>query len=392
MGEDSKSEKQRLLSTEQTSHFSVALKKIFLLQSSKGYWGRGKVENKVTYTSQGIQLMQALGVSHDNNNFKKAIRWLEDNIGKVESHWSTRVEIGLKLRDFNKLATDDHINHFLDDLEYDLNHPQEEARLDLFWDVIPTLIAFHPYEKDYEDKRGKVIPHEKLIQRIIEISEDFGGTITVQFQANHTGLVALYLATISDKDWAPEYRKKLYEYRCKMVKWLLANREENASSISWQRGKGITSYVLIDLIGCGLEKEKIKKCIPKIIRFIVPDARGNVKKDKVTTYDTKLHAEPLYVSMLVLRAMTEVLKMDESGIIADIRNKASNYSWFEALVAKFSRTFYYNKKKIPIIICVLLCIFGGISYIFNMEFLASLLITIGVSCLLTYLFQVFDKD
>ncbi len=392
MGEDSKIEKQGLLSTEQTSHFSVALKKVFLLQSSRGYWGRGKIGNKVTYTSQGIQLMQALGVNHNNKNFKKAIRWLEDNIGKVESHWSTRVEIGLKLGDFNRLATDDDIDHFLDDLEYDLNHPQEEARLDLFWDVIPTLIAFHPYEKDYEDKKGKAVPHKKLIQEIIDISEDFGDTITVQFQANHTGLVALYLATIIDKNWEPEFQKKLYEYRCKMVKWLLANREENASSISWQRGKGITSYVLIDLIGCGLEKEKIKKYIPKIIRFIVPDARGNVKRDKTTTYDTKLHAEPLYVSMLVLRAMTEVIKMEGTDKISDIRNRVSDYSWLEARVAKFARTFYYNKKKIPIIICSLLCIFGGISYIFNMEFLASLLITIGVSCLFTYLFQVFDKD
>lgn len=387
MREDSK-----LLSTEQISHYSVALKKVLLLQSSRGYWGRGKVENKVTYTSQGIQLMQALGVDHNNKNFKKAIRWLEDNIGKVESHWSTRVEIGLKLGDLNKLATDDYIDHFLEDLEYDLNHPQEEARLDLFWDVIPTLIAFYPYEKNYEGKKGKVISHEKLIRRIIDISEDFGDTITVQFQANHTGLVALYLSTISDKDWDPEYKKQLDDYRDKMVKWLLANREENASSISWQMGKGITSYVLIDLIGCRFDNEQIKKYIPKIIRFIVPDSKGNVQRDKTTTYDTKLHAEPLYVSMLTLRAITEVLKMEDMDKISDIRNKVTNCFWAEALVARFAETFYYNKKKIPIIICVLLCILGGLLYKFKLEFFANLLLATGFSCLFTSFFHVFDMD
>lgn len=392
MGEDNKIEKQGVLSTEQTSNYSVALKKFFLLQSSKGYWGRGEFESKVIYTSQGIQLMQALGVDHNADNFKKAIRWLEDNVEKIKSHWPTRVEIGSKLEDFHKLATDKEVNHFLDDLEFDLDHSSEESRLDLFWDVIPTLIALHPYEKSYEDKRKKAVPHEKVIQKIIDNSEDFGDTIAVQFQANHTGLAALYIATISDKEWLPEYKDKLFEYKNKMVKWLLANREENASCISWQMGKGITSYVLIDLLGCELEEETVRKYIPKIIRFIAPNSKGNVKNDETTTYDTKLHAEPLYVSMLVLRAMTEVMKMENMSEISDILNRASHYSRIEALIAKFTRAFYYNKKKIPMIIYTLLCIVGGIFYLFSMEFLSSLLITIGASCLITHLSHFFDKD
>ncbi len=399
MGEKSKNEKQGLLSTKHIFNYSAALKKVFLLQSSKGYWGRGKIENKVTYTSQGIQLMQALGISHTDKSMKKSIRWLEDNIDNVKVHWSTLLEIGLKLEDFRKLASDKVIFRFLDDLEYDLSHPKEEARLDFFWDVIPTLIALYPYEKEYENKRGKAIPHEKVIKKIIDSSEEVGGTLTVQFQANHTGLAALYIATITDKEWEPEYKAKLYDYKTEMVEWLLATREEDANRISWQKGKGITSYVLIDLLGCDLEEEMLKKYIPKIIRYIIPDTRGNVKKDKTPTYDTKLHAEPLYVSMLVLRAMTEVLKMENRSEINEIRNKISHYSWFESLIAKLTRLFYYNKKKIPMIIYTLLCVFGGIIYIFgdilciqSKDFIASLLITMGGSCLLTHFTRFFDVD
>ena len=84
--------------------------------------------------------------------------------------------------------------------------------------------------------------------------------------------------------------------------------------------------------------------------------------------------------------------MENMSEISDILNGASHYSRFEALIAKFARTFYYNKKKIPMIIYILLCIVGGIFYAFSMEFLSSLLITIGASCLITHLSHFFDKD
>ena len=385
MDGNTKEETRSILSTEQIANYSAALKKILLFQSSKGYWGRGSLENKVTYTSQGIQLMQALGISHNDKRFKKATRWLEDHVEEIESHWTTRVELGLKINDFQKLATIEDIDHFLRDLNYDLEHQEEKERLNLFWDVIPTLIALYPYENRIAELKNKVVPHNKVIERIIENSEDLGDTATVQFQANHTGLAVLYLSTI-----ATDY--SMLEYRDKMIKWLFATREENASHISWQGGRGITSYVLIDLLSCGVEQNKLRKFLPKIIKFICPDSKGNVNRDIATTFDTKLHAEPLYVSMLVLRAMTEVLKMGDLNRISEIRNRAFNCLWYEAIFAKIKRLFYYNKKKISMIICLTLCIVGCIFYVLNKPFIASLFLTTGASSALAELFQKLRQD
>ena len=381
MGENS-TVKRKKISTEQTRNYLTALKKVFLLQSQKGSWGRGDIENKVTYTSQAIQLMQTLGISHEEKSFKRAVRWLEDHVKNGEPHWPTRVEIGLKIGDFQKLNDDQYIDRFVDDLEYDLEHPEEVPRLDLFWDVIPTLIELHPHEKNYKRR----IPHKKVVDRIIKDSEDFGNTITVQFQANHTGLAALYLKTIKDEAEGKEYEEKSY----KMIKWILANREENANKISWQRSRGITSYVLIDLLKCDMEGE-IEKNIPKVVNYISPNTKGNVKKDNETTFGTKLHADPLYVSILVLRAMTEVLKMEDVSQLRDVQKEISNLSWFEALCARVTRFVYYRKKKVPVVICFLLSVVGIIFYFYKHEFLASLFVTIGASCAATLFFQWLEK-
>lgn len=371
---------EEMVSDEQYKNYWVALKKLFLYQSGRGFWGRGNIDDRFTYTSQCVQLMQALGIDHNAKNFKKAVRWLEDNVDKLESHRATRIEIGLKIGDTKKLANDSCIDGFLDDLEYDMLHPKEKPRLDFFWEVIPILIAMHPYEQQFK----RTIPHEKVIHYIEDNVENFGDTITVQFQANFTGLVALYLATIQDNF-------EVSEYRDKMVKWLFANREENASRVSWQDGRGITSYVLLDLLGCNLEGDTLKKITPKILGFITPNSKGNVPKDNVKTFETKLHGESLYASILVLRAMTEVLKMENSSKLQNI-DGITNHTWFEALRAKIIRFFYYNKKRMPLIICMVLCLIGGLCYFFKEDFLGNLFFTIGASSALTFLLQFFDKE
>ena len=365
------------------------LKKIFLYQHKNGSWGRGSTENKIIYTSQGIQLMQTLGISHDAKSFKNAVRWLEDHVKNGEAHWTTRVEVGLKIGDFQKLFDDSYIKKFLDDLESDLMCPSEEARLDFFWDVIPTLIALHPSEKHYEELTNRTIPHEKIIARILDKSEDFGDVITVQFQANHTGLVALYLSTIQDKLTDEKYRN-LFD---KMIRWIFINREETINTISWQNSRGITAYVLIDLLGCKLYENSIQKYFPKSINYISPNAKGNVEKDNViTTFGTKLHAESLYISMLVIRAMTEVLKMEDVNKLSEIRAVASNPTLWESWWAKTMRIFYYNKKKMSMIICFIMCIIGIICYFINQESAGNLLVTIGITCVLTKVFQLLEKD
>lgn len=109
------------LSTLQKQNFVIALSRFFLYQNRDGSWGQGSIENKVTLTSQAIQLMHALRIGHDDKAFRKATRWMEDNIKKGNPHWATRLEIGLKIGEFEKLADDHHIDVFLSDLEVSLS-------------------------------------------------------------------------------------------------------------------------------------------------------------------------------------------------------------------------------------------------------------------------------
>lgn len=377
-----------LLSAKQEHNYNLLLTRILAYQNRNGSWG-SKEKDKVTLTSQAIQLMYALGYNHENHTFKKATRWLEDHIQKGSAHWPTRLEVGLKIGEFEKLADDEYINDFLNDLNFDLENPDAPQRLDFFWHVLPTLIALHPYESDYAKRTGKHVPHDKIIKRIEGHSSIFADNyIVVKNQANHTGLVALYLATISQELAYEKYREK-YEA---MIEWLVANVIEVDDGICWQNSKGITSYVLMDVIECCPENDEIFQKLPQIIDYIEPDDNGNIQKDKITTFDTKLHGDSLYVSMLSLRAMVTVLAKKYPEEYNKFRNYNKNKFAFRNILFKLERFFSIHRKKIPSVLSVLITFAGGVAYCIGASVQGALILPIGLSCILASIFEWLRKE
>lgn len=378
---------QPLLSTAQRQNYIVALTRVFSYQNRDGSWGRS-LDGRVTYTSQAIQLMLALGINHSDPFIIKSTRWMEDHIQCGDPHWATRLEIGLKIGDFEKLVDDHHIDSFFADLEYDLNHPSEEARLDFFWHVIPTLLALHPYEENYVRRNGKLIPHEKVIARAMGYCESFrDDCITVKNQPNHTGLIALYLSSISDKEGYSNYKKT----SSAMVNWLLESRIESSEGTNWLHGKGITSYVLMDLLGLPIDSSKLEAYIPKILKYLTPTTAGKVDGDIVTTFETKLHSESLYATMLVLRAMTEVLKRYRNSELNECLSEARYRYKKKSLFLKLSRFFYYHRTKFPVIISVLLCLGGGMLFAFGKDMVGSLVVSTGFASVIYVFFDWLNK-
>ncbi len=353
---DSGGSPDKYLSATQEHNYIAALTRVYLYQNRDGSWGRDAIE-KVTWTSQAIQLMHALKLSHDDLIFKNAKRWMEDNVSFENSHWLTRVEVGLKIGDFEKLCEDGYIDKFISDLQYDLKNEVEEPRLDFFWHVIPTLIALIPYEDSYQKRTGNKVPHDKVIKRLEGFYQSHRDDyITIKHQTNHTGLVALYLFLLSEKSGNNKYKAD----SDKMIDWLLLNMCYSDEGIYWQDSKSVTSYVLMDLLKCIPNSSELKQNIPKILQYLTPSSRGSVKRDKVTTFGTKLHADPLYITILVLRALVEVLRMDDENDLSRIREAAKSPSSIQKGVFKVTSFFSYHRKKFPGIMTFFLCLIGFI--------------------------------
>ena len=385
---ESEDARRILLSTEQEHNFSLALTRILSYQNRNGSWGL-RSEDRVTLTSQAIQLMYALNYNHTNPAFKKATRWLEDHVQKGDPHWLTRLEVGLKIGEFDKLAADKYLDGFFDELDHDLNYPNEKSRLDFFWHVLPTLIALYPYEEQYIRRSGRSVPHDKVIERIKKYWECFGENyIAVKNQANHTGLVALYLSTICNKE---EYKKYKDTYIA-MTKWLISSRVENEDVVHWQHGRGITAYVLIDLIKCLPNDSKVQQCIPKIIEYIAPETNGWVKKDEIKTFNTKLHGEVLYVTIVSLRAMVEVLATNYPEQLRRFREEATVRFPIKRFLFKIFHFYSYYRKRIPIITSIAICILAGILIACGKTVSGFLFLPIGISCVLSIVFDWLAKD
>ena len=377
-----------LLSVEQEHNYNLLLTRILASQNKNGSWG-SREKDKVTLTSQAIQLMYVLGYNHENHAFKNATRWLEDHVQKGTSHWPTRLEVGLKIGEFEKLADDKYIDDFFNDLDYDLEHPTAHQRLDFFWHVLPTLIALYPYEARYTERTGKQVPHKKIVERVLQYAQTFSNNYTVvKNQANHTGLVALYLATISQEEAYQEYHEKYIA----MINWLVSNIIETEKGICWQHSKGITSYVLMDIMECCPKNMELARQLPKIIDYIAPDNNGIVKKDEITTFNTKLHGDSLYVSMLSLRAMATVLSKKYPDELNKVKDINKNRLFLKKFLFKMEHWFSTQRKKIPIILSALITVGGLVAYIIGKIDEGTLILPIGVSCILNIVFDWLNKD
>lgn len=386
MSENLSKQKILSLSKEQVISYNKALQRVMAYQNRDGSWGKTE-EEKVTLTAQTLQLMLSLGIKRSEPVFVKAARWIEDKVDKGSMHWVTRIEIGLKVGDFEKLLEEGWIKDFIDELNHDLNNPESEAHLNFFWHVIPTLIELEPHKKELEDK-GIIIPYDQLIDRVISYCQVFNEEcIVVQHQPNHTGLVAVWLNCIA------VHHKEAEKLRHAMIKWLVQTRLEDDKGVYWMDSKSVTSYVIIDLLKC-LPQNEVDDYLSKAVKYLCPNNRGIVHGDKNTTYNTKLHAESLYATILVLRAIAEI-----SNEMAKISNDVSEGSKLKDsydivkskrhmfIYYKFTRFLSGSKRKIPIIISVLLLSGGIIAYCYKANEIGSLLVSTSVAAALGLFFD-----
>lgn len=356
-----------LLTTEMTQNYKIALSQFFSSQNTDGSWGRTRQE-RVTFTAQAIQLMSVLNMSYDDEAFQKAIRWLENNVKKGTNHWTTRLEVGLQIGQFERLLKDGYVEDFINDIENFIENPTAEY-LNLFWDIIPTLIAMFPYEDKCEEMLEKKIPHEEIIERLKKHCEHFDNhTMTVQGQPNHTGLIALYFSTISKKEEYKQYK----DDSKKMINWLKIRKSRSGQFVYWEESRGITSYVLIDIIRCDTDISTIKSDIAAAFRYLSPDEDGYVEEDKNTTFDTALHSTPEYVRMLVLRAYAEVeRKLDSDRLkifVSEARNLcASGSKKINNIIGLMQKNINLLNMDRPIIVILFLIIIVIIFFLFDRE-------------------------
>lgn len=335
-----------LVTTLQRHNYISALSRVFALQNKDGSWGGRNIEERTILTSQAIQLMHALGIPSSDNAMFKAIGWMKGLKTGHSHHWASRLEVGLILGNNSTLVNKQDIDDFINDVQQDMSSNKQQNNFELFWDVIPTLIALYPYESDY----GITVPHEEVIKCIDPYIRSLeNGYMIVNGKANHTGLIALYLHTISQNEKYSGHRDKVN----KMVEHLLSIIEaEDDNSKHWSRGRGTISYILMDLIICTPESDKarLRSCITKALTYLSPDEKGRVEADVNTTYETESHRNPLYVTLLVLRAMTEVMKQKKDEDLNKIVDEARTLKPH----VKIKRIFSFSKKIMDIILCITL--------------------------------------
>lgn len=365
----------------------TALNRILANQNKDGSWGNKKVD-KITLTSQVIQLFLSLGIKKTDPVLLKAFRWVQDNIEVGEEHWITELEIDLKMGRFDDVLEDQKsLDTFLNGLNHDLDYPNEEAHLNFFWHIIPTLIVFLPHYKEMQE-RGIEIPFTKINEKIKDFCQVFGeDRIAVEHHPNYTGLIALYYHLLSDLSGF----EKCKELSMAMCNWLMETRTENREEVFWLDSKSITSYVIIDLLVC-VDDKKIEPLLSKVTKFLIPNKKGIVGGDTKITYNTKLHSDPLYITILALRAISEIENFGNADSLRKCINeiKKKKHVFF---AYRFSKFISKNLRKIPLIISFVLTICGIILYTFDIREAAQIIVSTGVAGALGIFFDwIFGKD
>lgn len=290
-------------------------------QHRDGSWGpRG---TRVTHTAQMIQLLRVSGFRPDDPIFKKALRWLEDNVGPKSEHRWSRLEVALVTNNIHQDDVLSDLSDFLTQLNDDLDTPSgEPEHLDFFWHVLPTLIALAPHE-DY--LLGKLalggVRHPDVLSKLLTYTTSFRPDCkTVLHRANHTGLAALYLNVVTRHG-----RLEATSHRDAFVNWLIESRVPEGKKLHWHYSRGITAYVLMDLILLnGAVPFDTQSLVPPTMRYLQPGPQGYVVGDNLPTYDTSMHRRPLYATILSLRAAATVVSRVEPEALERWRREAEN--------------------------------------------------------------------
>jgi hypothetical protein len=352
-------------------------------QHRNGSWGSGN--DKLTYTAQAIQVMHAAGFERDEKRVKKARRWLEDHANKQDKHRFSRLEVALLLGDLPRQESDSaahELRDFLGALDSQLTNPAKLQIEDFFlWHALPTLIAMRPYEEELR-KAGLIsdVPHDKVMGTLQSITTVFvgGGRRAVWGQPNHTGLAALYLHSIRDvKGLSPDPG----ELSNSMVEWLIEDRATGLD-FGWDHSHGITSYVLIDLVGVGADEHPdIRGELPEIVQFLAPSS-GPLPGDRRITFATALHTQPLYATALALRALSTVMSKYQPDDLRRCRSNAERMLRERSLPARAMDAARRRGSALPWALAALPVVLAAILWGFDASELGAMFGSAGIGALL----------
>jgi len=336
--------------------YSTGLAWFLANRNRDGSWGIKKNE-RVTYTAQAIQLLISAHFDIEGRILKKAIRWMEDEVKPSSKHWYSRLEIGLLIGDFEKLATRGYLKRFLDDLNKIFVDNTKENTERFFWHFLPTLIALRLHEKRLNETINRRVPHKKVVEYLFKYMTQFrDDCITIQHKPNYTGLVALYLNGLSPIPICPDPKSKVKA----LVNWLIESKVVEKDTVHWFHSRGMSAYVLMDiLMVSGEDSSPIDDVIYEIANHLAPNKKGYVSGDKSTTYETKLHAEALYATVLSLRGLaTAIGRYYTVKELDKARNQAEDIYHNLPIFFRIGNSFHRNKSKIPWLLSSLFIILG----------------------------------
>jgi hypothetical protein len=237
----------------------------------------------------------------------------------------SRVEVGLLLQDYSALARDKYIHSFMSDLTSDLEGlpGHSQGRMDFFWHGLPTLIALVPWERPLrDDHKVQPIPYEAVSEALRRLAIEYrNDCITVLQKPNHTGLAMVYLATVAGKDGQPDTFQRVEG----MHNWIVESRVKDDGLVYWSYSRGVTAYVLMDLLrACDPLKRPVLDELRDILRFLFTDQHsdGALPGDRTRTFETSLHSESLYATILSLRAAAAALAKFEPATLQTLRVSA----------------------------------------------------------------------